>query len=61
VIVDVIIPPSPFSERENTRRNRGVLVKQLGTGRAAIRAEKAFAMLIESGFAYCCIWARLFA
>ena len=37
-----------------------MLIKHLGAGNAATRVEKIFAMLIESGFAYCCIWARPF-
>ncbi|KAH9006689.1 hypothetical protein EDB83DRAFT_2532847 [Lactarius deliciosus] len=36
---------------------RRVLVrKYLGEGSGSVRVERAFALLIESGFIYCCLW-----
>jgi len=35
-----------------------VLFNYLSRNSAAIRVEKVLAMLVESGFVYCCIWAR---
>jgi hypothetical protein len=35
-----------------------VLCNYLSRRSAAIRVEKVLAMLVESGFVYCCIWAR---
>jgi hypothetical protein len=35
-----------------------VLFNHLSRRSAAIRVEKVLAMLVESGFVYCCIWAR---
>jgi len=50
-----------FSMREH-RRKRGVLLNYLSSSSAAIKFEKVVAMLVESGFVYCCIWVRpLFA
>ncbi|KAN0103693.1 hypothetical protein V8E52_011718 [Russula decolorans] len=37
-------------------RNRDVLFNHLSRRSAAIRVEKVLAMLVESGFVYCCIW-----
>ncbi|KAI0287743.1 hypothetical protein BC826DRAFT_1042283 [Russula brevipes] len=37
-------------------RNRRVLISHLSRNSVAIRAEKVLAMLVESGFVYCCIW-----
>jgi hypothetical protein len=36
-----------------------VLFNYLSRNSAAIRVEKVLAMLVESGFVYCCIWVRL--
>ncbi|KAI0284459.1 hypothetical protein BC826DRAFT_1056195, partial [Russula brevipes] len=41
-------------------RNRRVLISHLSRNSVAIRAEKVLAMLVESGFVYCCIWVRAF-
>lgn len=35
-----------------------MLFNYLGRRSPAIRFEKVLAMLVESGFIYCCIWAR---
>ena len=35
-----------------------MLFSYLSRNSAAIRVEKVLAMLVESGFVYCCIWAR---
>ncbi|KAI0259774.1 hypothetical protein BC834DRAFT_1035748 [Gloeopeniophorella convolvens] len=37
-------------------QHRRTLQKNLGASSAAIRIEKLFALLIESGFVYCCLW-----
>jgi len=37
-------------------RKRDVLFNYLSRNSAAIRVEKVLAMLVESGFVYCCIW-----
>ncbi|KAH9976984.1 hypothetical protein BJV74DRAFT_861534 [Russula compacta] len=37
-------------------RKRHVLINHLSRNSVAIRVEKILAMLIESGFPYCCIW-----
>jgi len=37
-----------------------VLISHLSRNSVAIRAEKVLAMLVESGFVYCCIWVRAF-
>ncbi|KAH9956019.1 hypothetical protein BC827DRAFT_1234415 [Russula dissimulans] len=37
-------------------RKRHVLISHLRRSSVAIKAERVFAMLVESGFAYCCIW-----
>ncbi|KAH9979594.1 hypothetical protein BGW80DRAFT_1279152 [Lactifluus volemus] len=39
-----------------TWRNRSVLIKHVRTSSVPVRVEKVFAMLVESGFVYCCIW-----
>jgi len=43
------------------RRNRHELMSHLSKCSVAIKVEKIFAMAVESGFAYCCIWVRTFA
>lgn len=47
-----------FSSKREHRRKRHVLFSHLSGSSVAIRAEKILAMLVESGFAYCCIWVR---
>jgi len=42
------------------RRNRSTLINYLSGYGIAIKAEKIFALVIESGFAYCCVWVRSF-
>lgn len=51
---------SVLKERGATsrRRKRRTLINHLGRYGIAIQAEKIFALLIESGFAYCCFWVR---
>jgi hypothetical protein len=49
-----------FSMRVH-RRKRGLLLNYLSSSSAAIRFEKVVAMLVESGFVYCCIWVRRFS
>jgi hypothetical protein len=40
------------------RRKRHKLIDHLGRYGLAIQTEKIFALLVESGFAYCCFWVR---
>jgi hypothetical protein len=49
---------SLFVSTREHRRKRDVLLNYLRRRSAAIRVEKVLAMLVESGFVYCCIWAR---
>ncbi|KAI0273915.1 hypothetical protein BGY98DRAFT_997810 [Russula aff. rugulosa BPL654] len=42
--------------KQEHRRKRDVLSNHLSRNSAAIRVEKVLAMLVESGFIYCCIW-----
>lgn len=37
-------------------RKRGTLINYLREYSPAMKAEKIFALVIESGFAYCCVW-----
>jgi hypothetical protein len=41
------------------RQHRVFLRKHLGEGDVSMRVEKVLALLIESGFVYCCIWVRV--
>ena len=40
------------------RRKRRTLIDYLNEKSTAIKAERIFALVVESGFAYCCIWVR---
>ena len=40
------------------RRRRRTLIDYLNEKSTAIKAEKIFALVVESGFAYCCVWVR---
>ena len=42
------------------RKKRGTMINYLSEYSTAIKTEKIFALVIESGFAYCCIWVRSF-
>ena len=42
------------------RRRRRTLIDYLNEKSTAIKAEKIFALVVESGFAYCCVWVRSF-
>ena len=38
------------------RQHRISIKKYMGEGSVSMRVEKVFALLIESGFVYCCLW-----
>ena len=40
----------------NCRQHRISIKKYMGEGTVAMKVEKVFALLIESGFVYCCLW-----
>jgi hypothetical protein len=42
-----------------TRQHRISIKKYMGEGSVSMRVEKVFALLIESGFVYCCLWVRI--
>jgi hypothetical protein len=53
-----VLVPFFFASSRDHRRKRDVLFNHLSRDSAAIRVEKVLAMLVESGFVYCCIWVR---
>ena len=55
--VSRIRPPRAISDPCRWHRNRRVSVgKHLYGGSGSLRVDRVFALLIESGFIYCCIW-----
>jgi hypothetical protein len=43
------------------RQHRVAVKKHLGEGSVSTRVEKVLALLVESGFVYCCLWVRITA
>ncbi len=41
------------------RQHRTSVKKHLGEGSVSVRVERIFALLVESGFVYCCLWVCL--
>jgi hypothetical protein len=56
--LQVIDDPHSSDEQCVYRQHRISVKKYMGEGSVPMRVEKVLALLIESGFLYCCLWVR---